>query len=247
MDAILARQAARLNGTFMKSPTQKTRRSSRSSGAVETVVEHIKQNIRHGRFAPGQRLVEADLTAELGVSRGPVREAMRRLAAEGLVLIERHRGAVVRQMSRGEVMALYQLREAIEGLAARLAAGRVARGPRRRRIAQLFRRLSAAARRHDVTAYADGNESLHRTIVEIAGNPHLPELLERLRLPILRLQFRLMLDQDAVVQSHADHTRLVRALLRGDAAGAETEMRRHIRRSGALIHALPDALFRQGR
>src|ERR1700716_154277 len=92
---------------------------------AETVVEYtigsLRNAIGEGRLAPGQRLVVADVTKMFGVSAGPVREAIRRLTGEGLVDITPHRGATVRQFSTGEVREIFEVREMIEGLAAKLA------------------------------------------------------------------------------------------------------------------------------
>ena len=86
------------------------------------MIEAITDGVKDGRYAPGQRLVEADLTAELGVSRGPLREALGRLAAEGVLELEPYRGAVVRRLTREDVEDLFSVREVLEGEAARLAA-----------------------------------------------------------------------------------------------------------------------------
>src|ERR1700716_1155716 len=105
---------------------ERLHRRSAEADQPETVVEHtisaLRDAIRDGRVAPGQRLVVADITKMLGVSNGPVREAIRRLTGEGLVEITPHRGASVRKFTPDDVREIFQLREVIEGLAARLSA-----------------------------------------------------------------------------------------------------------------------------
>ncbi|QJX02130.1 GntR family transcriptional regulator [Alcanivorax sp. IO_7] len=91
----------------------------------DAVIEAICKGIGSGRYVPGQRLVEADLTRELGVSRGPVREALKRLAAERIITLTRHKGAYIRSLGREEVRDLLQNIEVLLGLAARLAAQRI--------------------------------------------------------------------------------------------------------------------------
>src|SRR5689334_7203755 len=103
---------------------------SRSS-VVSAMFDVLRNGIMRGEFAPNQRLVEADLIRKFGVSRGPVREALSRLAADGLVIMEPHRSAVVRPLTRESLASAFQLRELIEGLAARLAAEGVRRDPSR--------------------------------------------------------------------------------------------------------------------
>src|SRR3982074_2617130 len=105
---------------------ERLHRRSAEADQPETVVEHtisaLRDAIRDGRVAPGQRLVVADITKMLGVTNGPAREAIRRLTGEGLVEIIPHRGASVREFTSGGVYDISQFREVIEGLAARLAA-----------------------------------------------------------------------------------------------------------------------------
>src|SRR5579863_5768271 len=89
---------------------------------VPFIVERLREDILAGRAPPGWRLVEWELTSRFGVSRGPVREALRRLAAEGLIEHRPHRGAEVRRLTVREMRELFQIRVEIESLAARLAA-----------------------------------------------------------------------------------------------------------------------------
>jgi len=105
-----------------------SRRASSGGGLTGTrrAVTALREGIRAGRYVPGQRLVEADLAAEIGVGRNSLREAFSRLASEGLVLIEPHRGASIRRRTRAEVAQLYDLSEDLEGrpLAARQSTSR---------------------------------------------------------------------------------------------------------------------------
>src|ERR671928_1563730 len=87
----------------------------------QRVYDHLRAEILDGRLAPGAELAEVALSEQLGVSRGPLREAIGRLAAEGLVTVRPRRGAVVRSLSKDEFLELYQVREALEMLAVRLA------------------------------------------------------------------------------------------------------------------------------
>ena len=84
--------------------------------AVERIADDLRKGIKTGRFAPGQRLIEADLTRLLGVSRGPLREAMARLAGDGLVTIEPNRGVTVKTLTRAEVRGIAAIRETIAGM-----------------------------------------------------------------------------------------------------------------------------------
>src|SRR5258708_30459789 len=89
---------------------------------IDTIIVSIKKNIREGIYAPGQRLIEPDLIRSLKVSRGSIREALRRLESEGVIEHKPFTGATVRKMSRSEVAEFSEIRELLEGLASRLAA-----------------------------------------------------------------------------------------------------------------------------
>src|SRR5690554_1573819 len=110
-----------------KPKTNKTMETgSRTGDTVERVAETLKQQILDGRLARGQRLILKDLADALGVSRGPVREAFNRLEADRLVELIPNKGAVVRRIDDREIVQLFQIREALEGQAARLAAQHIA-------------------------------------------------------------------------------------------------------------------------
>lgn len=212
--------------------------------AVDKAVAAIRAGIRDGTYAPGQRLIEADVTEAVGISRGPLREAMWRLAGEGLVRIEPNRGVVVRKLTRDETRHLFQLREVLEGLAARLAAERVAVGDNRERFQKVAKAGDKCARGNDLTGYIEANEAFHAQIVAMSGNEMLSTLLNQLRVPLFRLQFkRLISSREAMKDSSLQHDAVVEAILAGQAAQAERAMRRHINESGQRLDELPDSCF----
>lgn len=215
------------------------KRPQSAGDAVARVVAHVREALLEGRLAPGQRLVEADLARDAGAGRGSVREALRRLDAEGTVTLERHRGASIRKLTRADVVALYDVREVVEGLAARLAAKRGLG----KAIAASHEASRRAAAKNDAAGYARANAAFHQAILAAADHPMLPELVERLRLPVLRVQFRALLGAETMARSQADHARIVAALRAKDAAKAEAAMRAHIRRSAGVIAKLPDGTF----
>ena len=125
------------------------------------MIAHIRKSIREGRFAPGQRLIESELQLALGVSRGPIREAIRRLSADNILQIELHKGARVRRLTAAEIKSSYEVREALEGLACRLAAEN--RKPSDTRLSTLERTFDET---FDGTAksYLHYNGQFHRLI-----------------------------------------------------------------------------------
>jgi DNA-binding GntR family transcriptional regulator len=204
--------------------------------AVETVIESIIDGVREGRYAPGQRLVEADLTAELGVSRGPLREALGRLAAEGVLEIEPYRGAMVRKLTRDDIVDLFQIRELLEGEAARLAAIGIDDDDRRARLTAAITVVDGFRSGTDTFGYMDENSRFHELIVELSGNKLLARLIAQLQVHAFRLLFRRMVvEDDAMQRSIAEHDDVAAAILAGDARAAEKAMRQHVRRSGELV------------
>lgn len=198
---------------------------------AETVVEYtigaLRDAIREGRLAPGQRLVVADVTKMFKVSAGPVREAIRRLTGEGLVDITPHRGATVRQFSAEEVREIFEVREVIEGLAARLAAAKIDEGFHRVRL-QACRDAMAEAAASMGPSYVAHNQELHELIYTIAGNGKVNEIAGQLTLPIYRMRYHHLIDPTYIQTSMAEHERLIDAILAGDETLAERLMREHI-------------------
>lgn len=225
-----------------KTPIEVTA-ESRPVSTVARVTEELRKRIKTGRFAPGQRLIEAELTSMLDVSRGPLREAMARLAGDGLVLIEPNRGATVRALARDEVSSIAAIREVLEGLAARLAADHIDAPGQRATFRKAWTEMSAGPARTNAGDYVDANERFHSTIVRISGNAPLAQLLEQLRTPLFRFQFRSRITAVNLERGHEDHTAIAEAILDGDPDAAERAMRRHLRNSAKLIQSLPDDAF----
>jgi DNA-binding GntR family transcriptional regulator len=155
----------------------------------QRVHEHLRQEILDNRLPPGSELNEVALSRSLGVSRGPVREALGRLASEGLVTIRPRRGAVVTALSTQEFLAAYQVREALETLAIRLAVPRV--GPDDlARLQALVDEMVVLADSSDVEAFFCANAAFHATFVEVSGNAMLQDAMSRLLGQMGRYQMR---------------------------------------------------------
>ena len=219
-----------------------SRRTARASSA-DYVTEQIRAGIKSGRFLPGHRLIEAALAEDFSVSRGPVREALGRLAAEELLRIEHNRGAIVRRLSRSEVVDLFRVREVVEGLAARQAAERIADLRVQKQIRGLVEEISGLRRKSDLAAYRAHNERFHAALVELSNNKELSKLIRRLQIAIYYIQFRRQLDTGLIAQSLDDHEAICSAITRGETDNAERAMRAHIRHSSSSIAMLPDSEF----
>lgn len=221
-----------------------TRKTADEGSTVEAIADRLRDAISTGVFNAGQRLVEAEITREFGVSRGPLREAFRRLAAEGLVDLQHHRGARVRKLSRAEVMALYEVREVLEGLAARLAARRVRDGGSDPRpLSRLVEDMDEALDRGALGRYVQLNKDFHDQLVALADNPTLAGLVRQLQIPLFRLQFRNLVDTASLRLGQSDHHAIAAAVARGDEEAADWAMRNHIGRSRADTTVLHDTHF----
>ena len=202
----------------------------RHGEAVDAVFETIRQGIITGRFAPGQRLVLRDLTEEFGYSRSTFREAFRRLAAERLVSLVPNRGVAVQRLTPREMADLFEIRALLEGQAARSAAERIDAGDHRKRFLAMWEKI----RRGDPserTAFIEHNRLFHGTIVELAGNSRLPEILNQLQIPILMFQWRTIMTRQETETSLAEHETIAKAILEGRPDQAEVAMRRHVQRA----------------
>jgi DNA-binding GntR family transcriptional regulator len=209
---------------------------------VDHLFAQLKRAIQTGQFAPGQRLIEADLTLQYGVSRGPVREALRRLGAEGVVDFVPNRGALVRRFSPKEIIDIFRIRQALEGLAARLAAERFARATHKQE-AELFTRISRCEFDED-QPFSEENRAFHSAIVNLSDNPRLDTLIQQLQLPVVRYQIRGALDRAYLAKSREEHAGIAQALLKNDGRQAEKRMQEHLGRAADRLMSLPD-LFPQ--
>lgn len=212
----------------------------------DQVVAAIKRGLRNGRYVPGQRLIEADLTRDLKISRGPVREALKRLAAEGVVVISPHRGAYVRSLSRVETLDLLEVLEVTVGLAARLAAERIALKDNRARLIEAYERLQRQGADSDRIVLSLERTSFYEAMFEIADNKELSRLNPAVQTQMLRLQVHSYLSPDMRHRQFADYQSLVDAVLVGDGKRAEKIARLHISRSRNQIEGLPDEAFAVG-
>jgi DNA-binding GntR family transcriptional regulator len=209
----------------------------------DQVVHALTEGLKSGRYVPGQRLIEADLTSELKLSRGPVREALKRLAAEGLVSLIPHRGAYIRKLTRREVHDILVIQESLTGLAARLATDHIEEGDNRKRFEAEFTRLLSFRDGRDSMAFLEERSRFYRILVAIGGNQELSRFVPTMQLHLLRMQFQQHLTQADRKRQFKEYETLA-ALILGDNAGkAETVMRQHVRRTRLAIERLPDEAF----
>ncbi len=199
---------------------------------VAFIVERLRDDILAGRLRPGMRLVESDLTARFAVSRGPVREALRRLAADGLVEHWPHRGALVRRLTEREIRELFLIRIEMEALAARLAAETDAPDRRARFVASIQPIYANAPR--NPCEYLEENAAFHDAVMALADNLQLRELAARLQLPLIMAQVGDVLTPHVLEASVHEHRAIAKAILERDPSAASACMRAHLERAAGV-------------
>lgn len=184
----------------------------------------LLEEIRAGALSPGDRLRETELAERLGVSRTPIREAIRQLEADGLVVHAPRMGATVRRLDYAEVMELYEMRAVLEGTSARLAA-RAASEVELDELEALHGRMAAAA---DPAEAARLNRIFHKTLLDAAKNRFLARSMNSLDKALMILGPTLLADAERARSADAEHRAVLAALKARDGAAAEAAMRAHI-------------------
>jgi DNA-binding GntR family transcriptional regulator len=202
-----------------------------AGGGRRTLADELRlqlaDEIVRGLISPGAALDETELARRFGVSRTPVREAIRQLDASGLVEVRPHRGAVVARPSEERLIGMFEAMAELEALCAGLAAERMT-ATERSALEAVHEELRALLHGSDPQHYHEVNEAFHATIYAGAHNSYLAEMTHATRKrvqPFRRAQFR---NLGRLAKSHLEHDRVVVAILRGDRAGAAAAMRLHI-------------------
>lgn len=206
----------------------------------ESVVEELREAIVTGAIAPGERLLQVELAERFGVSRIPLREAMRTLHAEGLIVIEPNRGAVCRPLEPKDVSDLYAVRLALEQLAVREAAARFVD----------LRESTAVAGEAAKTAFAAGDlpalirldYEFHDRMARAAGNAHVAHSLDGCWSQVVRAMHYFFRHDAYRRDVWHQHAALARAVAHGDGAGAAALLESHIVDSrNAILRGLEEA------
>jgi DNA-binding GntR family transcriptional regulator len=192
------------------------------------VYDHVKRRIVANELPFGSKLTEDELAKELGISRTPIREALNRLAQEGIVTVSPGRGAFVATLSFDDMVQLLEIREALEGMAARLASNRITKET----LEKLRQRLETEARKQADNAYRgylDADREFHESVVSACGNHHLLQLMKSLRDRIQMIRSRSVLLPGRARKSFQEHAEIIDALSARAPDLAEDRIRTHIR------------------
>jgi len=205
-------------------PTRPVRRGATRTAELRDL---IADEIVCGRLAPGMALEEVELARRFGVSRTPVREAIRELAATGLIEARPHRSAIVARPSSERLRGMFDVLAELEALCAGFAALRMT-AEERQHLLQFHLSLAEVVQHGDPQRYHRMNEHFHELIYTGAHNAYLSELTFATRTllsPFSHMQFRAL---GRLNLSHNEHDRVVAAIMQGDQATAASEMRSHI-------------------
>ena len=196
----------------------------------EAVVRDIVNGLYDGRYEPGQRLQEAQLTAAYGISRGPVREALNALSAMGIVDLTPQRGAQVRVLGIEEAIDTLIVAQTLIGLSASLAAARASQSPQRDKLVKSLEGVLSFDSQATGADFGLARDSFYGSITAMASNVELSRLLPTVRIHLIRVQFR------SVLRAHetrwrGDYRRIADAILAGRPREAEAAARRHLGRA----------------
>ena len=189
----------------------------------DQIYETLLKQILDHKLKPGERLVEEQLGRDLGVSRTPLRDAINALAKDGFVKIEPRRGASVREFQLKDLIELYDIRMALEGLAAKLAAGNIDHS--------VLERLGNEFKENDVRLLLKADTNLHKIIIESCGNVKLQETLINLGNLVQAFRTAGYKSTSRSKAATVFHIKIVKALMNGDGEVAEKLMREHIEKT----------------
>jgi len=206
---------------------------------VDSIAARIRDRIMSGEIPIGASLRQAELAEDFGVSRTPVREALRQLQTGGLIEVIPNRGAVVRVPAPWEVREAYEVRAELESLAAARAVSRISRAEaeRLREANERMFSKSNASGGDEATGPRPENDTFHATIAQIAGNARLARSIDELNEAFPRNVSAQLLINDARhrEENFLEHQRILEAIERGDAEAARAEMRAHILSAGEQL------------
>lgn len=205
----------------------------------ESVYLRLKQAIVEGKLQPGERLIETTIAQRLGVSRNPVREALRRLEQEQLVTAS-SKGMVVSSITRASIEEVYAVRAVLEALGCRLAAHYIT-AQEKERLRDILQRSRQAIRAHDIETLTACDIEFHDVLMSASRNATLKKMLDQLRDSVRRFRTASIALPGRPQEVLRDHTAIAEAVCTGDARRAEALVRDHIQQAAQrLLESLHD-------
>ncbi len=214
-----------------------------AGSAVDKVSETIIRGIRSGAFVPGQHLLEPDLTKRLGISRGSLREALKHLSAEGIVTLNRFRGAYIAVLDRKSVLDLLETLEPLARLAARLAAQHCDTPDKRDRLIAATAAIDEASRSRNRADYLERRRHFYATLVEIGGNRELERAMPLTRTDLFRAQVETVQTEKQRQRHASGYDRICKAVIDRSPAAADRAVQRHFAGTRRTMEELPANSF----
>jgi len=208
----------------------------------DAVYRRLREAVLTGRIPMGERINELELAAAWKISRTPIRDALRRLGAEGLLQAAPGRGMVVPLLRRSDLEELYALREALEGMAARRAAER-ATPAFQTQLNTLIRTYGSALKQEDLGRVVIADDALHGAVAQMAQNRRLEEAIDVARLRVRQFHAKSFRLRGRAGKTFREMAKLVAAIRARDAARAETSMRDHLASVGGEIASAYDEVL----
>lgn len=193
----------------------------------DVVFNTLRQGILRGELKPGERLMEISLAKRLGVSRTPIREAIRMLELEGLVVMIPRRGAAVAQITKQDLEDVLEVRCSLEELAVELACTRIT-GNELQNLHRALLDFEDACDNNDITTLAEKDVAFHDIIFESTGNQRLIQLLNNLREQMYRYRLEYLKDKSSHEKLLAEHKTIEKAIINHDIAAARQHIKEHI-------------------
>lgn len=222
----------------MKDRALQLSRPARAESLVDQIATSLRNAVLDGSLKPGQRLRQEQLASDLGVSRTPLREAMRKLEEEGLIQILPSRGAHVARLDAAEQAAFYEVREALDGLAARLAAQHI-QPEQTTELQRILDAMSAHVEKDEQIDWHSANLRFHQVIYEASGNAPLLRIFSQIRVTELTNPMTSEIYRPRRELSLLEHREICAAILGGDQQSAESAARAHMQsaRQTLLSHS----------
>ncbi len=205
----------------------------------QEVAERLRQRIYSHDLAPGTWIDEQALADQYGISRTPLREALKVLASEGLVTLKPRRGCYVTEISERDLDEVFAILEMLEGRCASETAAKASKA-QLAELEAIHARLEAAAASNDIDGFFEANQAFHRAVQDIAGNTRLTNVIEDLRKVIKLSRHHSLFTEGRLEQSLAEHRDILAALAAHQPAQAEQHMRAHIVSGRAALVRIAD-------
>lgn len=203
----------------------------------DVVFNTLREAILKGDLKPGERLMELRLASKLGVSRTPIREAIRMLEQEGLAVTMPRRGAEVAKMTLKDMEDVLEIRDALDELAVRLACDRIT-AEQLKQLVEVKEAFEMSTKSGDVKKIADSDVRLHDIIYEATGNPKLVTMLNNLREQVYRYRVEYIKDPQNYPKLIAEHEAIVEGVKNRDAVSATQAMHAHVENQALAVKAV---------